>query len=146
MSVQLKSGNEIIGDVNQQVKNSCRRALLQKNTRKVQWGWSFSIKWTEITLPVSSRIWWMVEAKHIIQTLQLCWFQSSPVPDYTLTNIKKYNSLNLQYTRGCPDNWILRYQRSVWRKVRTKTTEQVPQWTWKPSTHGLAEKMYFCGW
>ena len=51
---------------------------------------------------------------------------SSPVPDYSLIKHKKYNSLTLQYTRGCPFNCEFCDITALYgHKVRTKSTEQV---------------------
>ena len=48
------------------------------------------------------------------------------MPDYSLVDISKYNTLNLQYTRGCPFNCeFCDITALLGHKVRTKSTAQV---------------------
>jgi len=80
----------------------------------------------EITLPVFLRDLMNGGAKHLYKTSDFADIQSSPVPDYSLIKRKKYNSLNLQYTRGCPFNCEFCDITALYgHKVRTKSTEQI---------------------
>src|SRR4030043_1065807 len=58
----------------------------------------------EITLPLFIKDLLNGDAKNIYKSSDFADIQLSPVPDYSLIKHKKYNSLNLQYTRGCPFN------------------------------------------
>jgi radical SAM superfamily enzyme YgiQ (UPF0313 family) len=80
----------------------------------------------EITLPVFIKDLLNGDAKHIYKTSDFADLQSSPVPDYSLIKTKKYNSLTLQFTRGCPFNCEFCDITALYgHKVRTKSTEQV---------------------
>ena len=63
---------------------------------------------------------------------------TTPLPDWNLISMKKYTSMNLQYSRGCPfdcdfcDITVL-----YGRKPRTKTKEQVID---------ELDALYFSGW
>jgi radical SAM superfamily enzyme YgiQ (UPF0313 family) len=43
-------------------------------------------------------------ARHVYTTDQFADIRETPVPDWTLLKLKKYSSLNIQYSRGCPFN------------------------------------------
>jgi radical SAM superfamily enzyme YgiQ (UPF0313 family) len=80
----------------------------------------------EITLPVFIKDLLNGGAKHIYRTSDFTDLQSSPIPDYSLIKTKKYNSLTLQFTRGCPFNCEFCDIIALYgHKVRTKSTEQV---------------------
>ncbi len=64
--------------------------------------------------------------KKIYTTDQFPSLKDSPIPDYSLLSLKKYASMNIQYSRGCPFNCEFCNITSLFgRKVRTKTTRQV---------------------
>ena len=80
----------------------------------------------EITLPIFIRDLINGCAKHLYKTSDFADIKFSPVPDYSLIKHKKYNSLTLQYTRGCPFNCEFCDITALYgHKVRTKSTDQV---------------------
>lgn len=73
-----------------------------------------------------------------LEGLEECWpmrvyrtdefadISTSPVPDYHLLNWKKYASLSIQYSRGCPhDCEFCEITALLGRKVRTKQSAQI---------------------
>jgi len=127
MSVQLKSVNEIIRRCKSAGKKIVAGGpLFTEEYDRFSEVDHLVLNEAEITLPVFLKDLMNGGAKHIYQTSDYADIQSSPVPDYTLIKHKKYNSLNLQYTRGCPYNCEFCDITALYgRKVRTKTTEQV---------------------
>ena len=92
----------------------------------------------EITLPLFLEDLKNGCAKHIYTSSQWADIKKTPIPSWELINMKKYASMNIQYSRGCPFNCefcdiTLLYG----HKPRTKDTEQV-----------LAEleSLYLQGW
>jgi len=80
----------------------------------------------EITLPWFLNDWEQGTPKHLYQTDEFPSLALSPVPDYYLLNLKKYATLSLQYSRGCPfDCEFCDITALFGRKVRTKSAEQV---------------------
>ena len=52
--------------------------------------------------------------------------ERTPMPQWDLINLNKYNSMNIQYSRGCPYHCeFCDIPELFGRKVRTKSTEQV---------------------
>jgi len=65
-------------------------------------------------------------AKRIYQTSEFADINKSPVPDYSLINISKYNTLSIQYTRGCPYNCeFFDIPALFGHKVRAKSKDQI---------------------
>ena len=139
MSVQSKSADEII--------SRCRSL----NRKTAAGGPHFTscyenydnvdylvLKEAEITLPQFIHDVNTGNLKHIYTTDDWADITTTPLPAWDLISIKKYSSMNLQYSRGCPfdcdfcDITVL-----YGRKPRTKTSEQV-----------IAEldELYFSGW
>jgi radical SAM superfamily enzyme YgiQ (UPF0313 family) len=58
----------------------------------------------EITLPLFLQDLKNGCAKHIYTSSQWADINRTPVPDWQLIKIKKYSSMNIQYSRGCPYN------------------------------------------
>lgn len=64
--------------------------------------------------------------------------ESTPLQELELIDIRKYNSMGIQFSRGCPHNCDFCNITSLFgRKVRTKTTEQVI---------GELDSLYRAGW
>jgi len=64
--------------------------------------------------------------KHIYQSKEFANLAETPLPDYTLVKTSKYNTMNLQFTRGCPFNCEFCDITALFgHKVRMKTTEQI---------------------
>lgn len=58
----------------------------------------------EITIPMFLRDLESGRAAHLYTTDRLADLNTSPVPAWELIDVKKYASLNIQYSRGCPYN------------------------------------------
>jgi len=127
MSVQLKSVNEIIKRCKSAGKKIVAGGpLFTEEFDKFSDVDHLVLNEAEITLPVFIKDLLNGDAKHIYKTSDFADLQSSPVPDYSLIKHKKYNSLTVQYTRGCPFNCEFCDITALYgHKVRTKTTEQI---------------------
>jgi radical SAM superfamily enzyme YgiQ (UPF0313 family) len=80
----------------------------------------------EITLPMFIRDLEMGNPQHIYQTSEFPDICQTPVPDYKLLALKKYSTLSVQYSRGCPfscDFCEIPYL--FGHKVRTKDMLQI---------------------
>src|SRR4030042_1335541 len=127
MSVQLQSVNEII----KRCKSAGKKIVAGGPLFTEEFDKFIDIDHlvlneAEITLPVFIKDLMNGGAKHIYKTSDFADIHSSPVPDYSLIKNKKYNSLNLQFTRGCPFNCEFCDITALYgHKVRTKSTEQI---------------------
>ncbi len=58
----------------------------------------------ELTMPEFIRDLELGKPKHIYTSTEWADLSATPVPEWGLINVKKYASLNIQYSRGCPFN------------------------------------------
>lgn len=80
----------------------------------------------ELTLPGFLNDLKIGNPKHIYQSEEFANLAETPLPDYTLVKTSKYNTMNLQLTRGCPFNCEFCDITALFgHKVRMKTTEQI---------------------
>ena len=80
----------------------------------------------ELTLPDFLNDLELGDPKHIYQSEEFANLTKTPLPDYTLVKTSKYNTMNLQLTRGCPFNCEFCDITALFgHKVRIKTTEQI---------------------
>ena len=64
--------------------------------------------------------------KHIYQSEEFANLTETPLPNYSLVKTSKYNTMNLQLTRGCPFNCEFCDITALFgHKVRIKSTEQI---------------------
>jgi radical SAM superfamily enzyme YgiQ (UPF0313 family) len=92
----------------------------------------------EITLPLFLEDLRNGSAKHIYTCQGFPNIEKTPTPLWELVNMKKYVSMNLQYSRGCPFNCEFCDITTLFgHRVRTKSSDQI-----------LAEleSLYFQGW
>jgi radical SAM superfamily enzyme YgiQ (UPF0313 family) len=127
MSVQLQSVKEIIKKCKSAGKKIVAGGpLFTEEFEKFSEVDHLVLNEAEITLPLFIKDLMNDNAKHIYKTSDFPDIQSSPVPDYSLIKHQKYNSLTLQYTRGCPFNCEFCDITALYgHKVRTKSTNQV---------------------
>jgi len=64
--------------------------------------------------------------RHIYKTEEYADISASPIPDYSLVKSSEYNTLSIQYTRGCPFNCeFCDITALLGHKVRYKSPEQI---------------------
>ncbi len=80
----------------------------------------------EITLPQFLSDLDMNQARKIYRTEKHAAMDTSPVPEYSLLDQRKYAQLSIQYSRGCPfDCEFCEITALLGRKVRTKSGRQI---------------------
>jgi radical SAM superfamily enzyme YgiQ (UPF0313 family) len=80
----------------------------------------------EITLPSFLDDLKNERPQHIYTTDEFPDLSKTPVPDYHLLAMKRYSTMNIQYSRGCPFACDFCEISSLYgRKVRTKQTQQI---------------------
>ncbi len=80
----------------------------------------------EITLPYFLQDLALGNAKHIYCSSKFADLSTSAIPDYSLVKTQYYNTLNLQYTRGCPFNCEFCDITALFgKKTRTKSVKQI---------------------
>ena len=98
----------------------------------------FVLNEAEVTLPPFLEDLKSGCAKHIYTSKELPDIQKTPIPLWEIVDMRKYASMNIQYSRGCPFNCEFCDIPVLYgHKVRTKSREQI-----------LAEleSLYFQGW
>jgi len=98
----------------------------------------FVLNEAEITLPLFLDDLKKGTARHIYSSGEFPELNETPVPLFELANMKRYASMNIQYSRGCPFNCEFCDITALFgRKVRTKSAAQI-----------LAEldRIYELGW
>ncbi|MBI4722188.1 MAG: B12-binding domain-containing radical SAM protein [Candidatus Stahlbacteria bacterium] len=98
----------------------------------------FVLNEAEITLPLFLEDLRNGYAKHIYTTNEFPDIEKTPIPLWGLIDMKKYKSMNLQYSRGCPfDCEFCDIVNLFGHRVRTKSRDQI-----------LAEleSLYYQGW
>ncbi|MBE0644362.1 MAG: DUF4070 domain-containing protein [Bacteroidetes bacterium] len=127
MSVQIDSADEVVA--------RCR-AL---ETRVVAGGSHFTshpelyehvdhlvLNEAELTLPPFLHDLELGCARHLYTSEEWADLSSTPLPDLSLISMKRYSSMNLQYSRGCPfDCEFCDITVLLGRKPRTKSREQI---------------------
>ena len=79
----------------------------------------------EITLPLFLADLALDRPKHIYETSEYADIRLTPSPEWRLLNLKKYDSMCLQYSRGCPFNCdFCNVTSLLGHKMRLKTTKQ----------------------
>lgn len=64
--------------------------------------------------------------KHMYQSMEFANLTETPLPDYSLVKASKYNTMNLQLTRGCPFNCEFCDITALFgHRVRIKSTKQI---------------------
>jgi radical SAM superfamily enzyme YgiQ (UPF0313 family) len=86
----------------------------------------FVLNEAEITLPEFLHDLEVGSPKHIYQTSEYADMTTTPTPLWDLVKTNKYDSLSIQFTRGCPFNCdFCNITSLLGRSVRTKTAKQI---------------------
>jgi radical SAM superfamily enzyme YgiQ (UPF0313 family) len=127
MSIQKNSAKEIIARCKKMgVKIVAGGPIFTSGYEEFEGVDHFVLNEAEITLPPFLEDLKNGCAKHVYTSDQFANLKETPVPLWELINMKKYASMNIQYSRGCPYNCdfcdiTLLYG----HKPRTKDKEQV---------------------
>lgn len=127
MAIQKESVKEILGRCKAMgVKTVVGGPLFTSNRDEFAQADHLVLNEAEITLPLFLSDLKNGCAKHIYTSDRWADIKTTPIPAWELINIKKYASMNIQYSRGCPFNCefcdiTLLYG----HKPRIKNTEQV---------------------
>jgi len=127
LSVQLPSVRSIIERCKQfSTKMVAGGPLFTEESEKFPGIDHLVLNEAEITLPEFIQDLKNNNPKRIYQTELRADISNSPVPDYSLVNLKKYATAGIQYTRGCPfDCEFCDITALFGRKVRTKSPSQI---------------------
>ena len=98
----------------------------------------FVLNEAEITLPLFLADLEKGDAEPVYASAEFPDVRQTPIPRWDLASMKKYVSMNIQYSRGCPFNCEFCDITVLYgRKVRTKSREQI---LWE------LESLYASGW
>lgn len=80
----------------------------------------------EITLPMFLADWKKCQTQRIYQTSEFAVMSSTPAPMWELLNLKKYATMSLQFSRGCPfDCEFCNVTALLGHRPRTKSAQQL---------------------
>jgi radical SAM superfamily enzyme YgiQ (UPF0313 family) len=86
----------------------------------------FVLNEAEITLQPFLQDFQNGTAKKLYQTNEFCDIKDSPIPQWNLIDLKKYDSLSIQFSRGCPFNCdFCNITALLGHKPRIKTAQQI---------------------
>jgi radical SAM superfamily enzyme YgiQ (UPF0313 family) len=127
MNIQIRSANEIIEKCKSLDKKIvCGGPLFTEEPDKFGMADHLILNEAELTLPEFLTDLVNGTPKRIYQTDQFADIKTSPIPDYSLVRFSKYNTMNLQLTRGCPFNCEFCDITALFgHKVRMKSTRQI---------------------
>lgn len=139
MSVQNESVKEVIGRCNKMgLKIVAGGPLFTTRYEEFDNIDYFVLNEAEITLPPFLADLKNGCARHIYTSKELPDIQKTPVPLWEILNMKKYASMNIQYSRGCPFNCEFCDISVLYgHKVRTKSKDQILE---------ELEAIYSLGW
>jgi len=80
----------------------------------------------EITLPMFLADWKKCQTQRVYQTSEFADMSSTPAPMWELLNLKKYATMSLQFSRGCPfDCEFCNVTALLGHRPRTKSAQQL---------------------
>ncbi len=127
MNVQAKSAIELIELCKSQNKKIvCGGPLFTEEPESFKMVDHLILNEAELTLPRFLQDLKNGNPKQIYQSDKFANLENTPLPDYSLVKTSKYNTMNLQLTRGCPFNCEFCDITALFgHKVRIKTTKQI---------------------
>jgi len=127
MNIQLESTKEVIEKCKSLNKKIvCGGPLFTEEPENFEMVNHLVLNEAELTLPGFLNDLRNGNPKHIYQSEGFANLAETPLPDYSLAKASKYNTMNLQLTRGCPFNCEFCDITALFgHKVRMKSTEQI---------------------
>lgn len=127
MNVQSKSANQVIEMCKSfDKKVVCGGPLFTEEPDKFEMADHLILNEAEITLPEFLTDLNNGTPRKIYQSNHFAEITTSPIPDYSLVRFSRYNTMNLQLTRGCPFNCDFCDITALFgQKVRIKSTLQI---------------------
>jgi radical SAM superfamily enzyme YgiQ (UPF0313 family) len=127
MNIQQKSVHEIVDKCNNyETKVVAGGPLFTGEYQNFPQIDHFVLNEAEITLPNFLNDLENNELQRVYQTGEYANLKETPLPDYSLIKLSKYNSLSIQFTRGCPFNCeFCDITALLGHKVRIKTSNQI---------------------
>jgi len=127
MSIQKASVKQVVSRCNEMgVKIVAGGPLFTAGYEEFEGVDYFVLNEAEITLPPFLEDLRNGCAKHIYTSKELPDIEKTPIPLWELVNMKKYASMNIQYSRGCPfDCEFCNITVLFGRKPRTKSKDQI---------------------
>ena len=139
MNIQIESFKKVVKRCNERgVKVVAGGPLCTTDYKSLEGIDHFVLNEAEITLPLFLKDLQNGTAKYVYETSEFPEIGSTPVPLWNLLDRKKYASMSIQYSRGCPfDCEFCSITLLNGHKPRTKTSGQFLQ---------ELEKLYDDGW
>lgn len=127
MSVQKKSAKEVIKKIKEKdIKIVAGGPLFTMEEEDFEEVDFLVLNEAEITLPRFLEDWKKGSPIHIYKTSDFANLKDTPIPLFNLIKIKKYMSMDIQFSRGCPYNCEFCDITNLFgRKYRTKTRQQI---------------------
>jgi len=127
MNIQQRSVSEVVDRCNKyKTKVVAGGPLFTAEYQKFPNIDYFILNEAEITLPEFLNDLDNNELQKVYQTENYANLNETPLPDYSLIKSSKYNSLSIQFTRGCPFNCeFCDITALLGHKVRIKTSSQI---------------------
>jgi radical SAM superfamily enzyme YgiQ (UPF0313 family) len=127
MSIQKASAKEVISKCKKMgIKIVAGGPLFTTGYEEFKGVDYFVLNEAEITLPLFLEDLRNGCAKHIYTSKEFPDIEKTPIPLWELVNMKKYESMNLQYSRGCPFNCEFCDITNLFgHRVRTKSRDQI---------------------
>jgi len=127
MNIQAKSAIEIIELCKSLDKKIIAGGpLFTEEPEKFQMVDHLILNEAELTLPHFINDLRLGKERHLYQSENFANLNDTPTPDYSLVKTSKYDTLNLQYTRGCPFNCEFCDITALFgNKVRVKSSNQI---------------------
>ncbi len=127
MNVQAESAREVIETCKSHNKKVvCGGPLFTEEPENFHMADHMVLNEAELTLPDFLNDLANGTLKHIYQSEGYANLKETPLPNYSLVKTSKYNTMNLQLTRGCPFNCEFCDITALFgHKVRIKSTRQI---------------------
>jgi radical SAM superfamily enzyme YgiQ (UPF0313 family) len=139
MSIQQSSVRQVIQRCRQKgIKVAAGGPLFTTSSEQFQDVDYLILNEAEITLPLFLEDLKRGSPKHMYKSGRFANLHDTPVPSWRLIDMKKYATMGIQYSRGCPFNCDFCNISALYgHSIRTKTKEQVLT---------ELEALYFHGW